>query len=119
MVTYLLQQAEKGCMGEDDPDPAQEETDSHRDTETSDITAHIDAQTWFCSVDTDDVRIMDNYILQIEEKFARADEERRIISQLVPESEREEPAPVVGTVEHADGELLDINFDLSNWYDDE
>jgi len=112
MVTYLLQQAEPLGMGENNPD----ETDAEENTETLDITAHIDAQTWFCAVDDD--LIMDDYIVQIEEEFAKADEDRRVISELVPESKREEPAPVVGTVEHAEGELIDITLDLSDWYDE-
>lgn len=96
-------------MGENNPD----ETDAADRTGTLDITAHIDAQTWFCAVD-DDI-IMDDYIVQIEEKFAKADTERRVISELVPESERDEPAPVVGTVEYVGNELIDIVFDLSDW----
>jgi hypothetical protein len=86
-------------------------------TETLEITAHIDSQTWFCTVDDD--RLMCDHIVEIEEKFGRADEEQRVISELILESEREEPAPVVGTVRHAEGELLDINIDLSDWYGDE
>ena len=93
-----------------------EQTDSES-TETLEITAHIDSQTWFCLVDDD--RVLHEHILEIEEQFGRADEERRVISELVPESEREESAPVIGTVEHADGELLNINIDLSDWYDDQ
>jgi len=100
-------------MGENSSD----ETRATESTETVDITAHIDSQTWFCAVADD--RLMYDHILEIEAEFAKADEERRVVSELTPESEREEPAPVVGTAEHIDGELLSINIDLSDWYNDE
>ncbi len=86
-------------------------------TETLAITAHVDSQTWFCTVGDD--RLMCDHIVEIEEKFGRADQKQRVISELIPESEREEPAPVVGTVEHIEGELLNIDIDLSGWYGDE
>lgn len=79
------------------------------------ITAHIDSQTWFCMVDND--LVLYNHILEIEKQFGRADKERRVISELIPESEREKSAPVVGTVEHTDCEGVNINIDLSDWYD--
>ncbi len=91
-----------------------EQTDSES-TETLDITAHLDSQTWFCLVDDD--RVLHDHILEIEEAFGRADEERRVISELVPESNREDSAPVVGTVEHTDGELVDTNIELPDWCD--
>ena len=96
---------------------SQTDTTNAKKTETLEITAHVDSQTWFCTVDDD--RLMSDHIVAIEEEFARADEEQRVISELIPESEREEPAPVVGTVRHAEGELLDINIDLSDWYGDQ
>lgn len=91
-----------------------EQTDSES-TETLEITAHIDSQTWFCLVNDD--RVLHDHILEIEEAFGRADEERQVISELVPESNREGSAPVVGTVEHTDGELVNINIELPDWCD--
>lgn len=86
-------------------------------TETLAITAHVDSQTWFCTVGDD--RLMCDHIVEIEEKFGREDEEQCVISELTSESEREESAPVVGTVRHTEGKLLNIDIDLSDWYSDE
>ena len=88
-------------------------TDS--ETETLNVTAHRDEETWFCGLKPHDERVHD-HIVEIETEFGRADTDRRVISELVLERKREGPPPVVGTVEHDDGELVSIDIDLSEWY---
>lgn len=100
-------------MREEDGTDASQESAPER--ETSNIRAYLDRDgVWFCLVDTDDVRVHD-HLEQIEMRLSRADEDDRIPGILVPEPEREEAAPVVGTVEHIDGEVIDITIDLSDW----
>lgn len=91
------------------------QVDQPEQSEKINITAHIDSQTWFCVVDDD--RVLCNHILEIEERFRQADNQKRVISELVPEANRRQSAPFVGTVEHVNGTLVDIDIDLQDWYD--
>ena len=70
---------------------------------------------YFCSVDTDDVRVWEN-IEDIEQKFYNEDEGHRVTDSLFPEQIRDASAPVIGTVVHTQGEIVDIQIDLSDWY---
>lgn len=84
--------------------------------EQSKIRAHLARDgLYFCSVDTDDVRVWEN-IEDIEQKFYDKDEEYRVTDSLLPEQIRDAPAPVIGTVVHTQGEIVDITIDLSDWY---
>jgi len=99
-------------MGDTSEDPTSESSNE----ETLDIRVHLGRDgVWFCLVDTDEGPPPVD-LEQIELRLSQADEENRIPDTLVRELEREEPAPVVGTVTHVDGEILDTSFDLQNWY---
>ena len=86
------------------------------ETETANITLHIDEVTWFCLIDEDDIRLHEK-LEDIEVRLYSEADMERVAENLVPEHEREKPAPVIGTVEHRDGKILDIEFDLSELED--
>lgn len=103
-------------MHEEQPlsDKADGEWISYR--EKSDIRVHLSRDgLYFCTVDTDDVRIWDQ-IETIEAEFYHEDDAHRVTDSLLPEQFRGAPAPVVGTVEHTHGDIMNITFDLSEWY---
>lgn len=84
--------------------------------EKSAITLHVDDLTWFCLVQTDDVRLKDE-LFDIENRLAENCDIDKIVGTLTPERERaegNEPAPVVGTVHHSNGEILKLEFDVSS-----
>jgi hypothetical protein len=82
------------------------------------IRAHIARDGFFfCSVDTEDVRLWEE-IEKIETKVYVEDDDERVEDSITPEPTRDSPAPVVGTVEHTCGEIHDIEVDLSEWYVD-
>jgi len=59
---------------------------------------------------------------KIEHLFYKCDDEKRVTDSLLSEKEREkagESAPVVGHVEHQQGEIERITFDLTEWYDED
>jgi len=82
------------------------------ETETANITLHIDEVTWFCLIDEDDVRLHEE-LEEIEVRLYSEADMGRVAENLIPEREREEPAPIIGTVEYRDGKILSIEFDLS------
>ncbi len=55
----------------------------------------------------------------VEHLFYQCDDEKRVTDSLTIESDREENAPVVGHVEHREGEIERITFDLTEWYGDD
>ena len=53
---------------------------------------------------------------KLEALFYECDNEKRVTESLTPESDRDEDAPIVGHIEHKQGEIERITFDLTDWY---
>lgn len=56
---------------------------------------------------------------KVEVLFYKCDDEERVTDSLTPEGERVrlgEDAPIVGHIEHTQGEIERITFDLTEWY---
>lgn len=90
---------------------------SSEGTDTYPIQAHEASDgLYFCTFGDD---VMFEFVERVEMLFYRVDDERRVTDALTPEPERESEAPTVGElVMDADG-VVELRFDLSEWYPEE
>jgi len=92
--------------------------DDSTDLETLDIELYEDrAGVWFCLVKPGHACV-EQQLETVERKFGRVDGYKQVIEQLIPEPEREMPPPVIGTLTHKDGEIVEINFDISEFLEE-
>ena len=94
--------------------PVLREREADAEPEKTAIRAHEASDgLYFCWYDESH---WDWNVEKVEHLFYQCDDEKRATDSLTPEDEREDDAPVVGHIEHRQGDIERITFDLTDWY---